>query len=179
MRDRRVRFVDGLTQDDSATFENGVRREIRFIRTEDVPLDLVHTVDFSSGVAPLAGPLRRAARRFVVALAGRVSSASSLSKTGPSCWPAANTTPRRSWPPSTGRRRDRWHRHARPDLSLALTLHGRDLAHQVIVLFTDGDDRPKPVVQGVEERICASQATVYVVTLGEGGSSGCAPRWGG
>ena len=54
-------------------------------------------------------------------------------------------------------------------VSRALTLHGEDLAHQVVVLFTDGDDQHSlSSLRSVEERIRASQATVYVVTLGEG-----------
>ena len=57
----------------------------------------------------------------------------------------------------------------RDAISLALTLHGRALAHQVVVLFTDSDDQHSlSSLQGVEERIRASQATWYVVTLGEG-----------
>ena len=65
VRDRRGRFVDGLTRDDFAIFENEVRQEIQFFETREVPLDLVLAVDFSSSVAPVVRPLRRAARRFV------------------------------------------------------------------------------------------------------------------
>ena len=169
VRDRRGRFVDGLTQDDFAIFENGVPQEIRFFETRGVPLDLVLAVDFSSSVAPVAGALRRAARRFVGALAG----SGSLSVI------AFNDRP------FVLARRERdadkllaaIDRLPRPiggtamldAISRALTLHGEDLAHQVVVLFTDGDDQHSlSSLQGVEERIRTSQATVYVVTLGEG-----------
>ena len=54
-------------------------------------------------------------------------------------------------------------------ISRALTLHGEDLAHQVVVLFTNGDDHHSlSSRQGVEGCLRASQATVYVVTLGVG-----------
>ncbi len=89
VRDRRGRFVDGLTRDDFAIFENDVRQEIRFFETREVPLDLVLAVDFSSSVAPVVRPLRRAARRFVRAYPT------------PSCWPAASGTRTSCWPPST------------------------------------------------------------------------------
>lgn len=40
----------------------------------------------------------------------------------------------------------------------------------MVVLFSDGDDRHSfSGVESVEERIRASQATVYVVTMGRGG----------
>ena len=51
----------------------------------------------------------------------------------------------------------------------ALELHGEDFAHKAIVLFSDGDDRDSlATLDTVAQRIRASQATVYVVTLGRG-----------
>ena len=169
VRDRRGRFVDGLTEDDFAIFENGVPQEIGFFETRDVPLDLVLAVDFSSSVAPVARPLRRAARRFVRALAGSGSLSviafndrpfvlARRAQDAEELLAAIDRLPR----PVGGT--------AMLDaISRALTLHGEDLAHQVVVLFTDGDDQHSlSSLPGIEERIRASQATVYVVTLGEG-----------
>ena len=54
-------------------------------------------------------------------------------------------------------------------MNYALDLHGDGQAHRVVVLFSDGDDRHSfSAVDSVQERIRASQATVYVVTKGRG-----------
>ena len=169
VRDRRGRFVAGLSRDDFALFEDGVQQEIQFFEAESVPLDLVLAVDFSSSMAPVAPALQLAARRFVAALAGQ----------GMLSVIAFNDRPfvlarREDNPEALQTAIDRLPRPiggtAMLDAILrALTLHGDDLAHQVIVLFTDGDDQHSlSNLRGVEERIRASQATVYVVTLGEG-----------
>ena len=169
VRDRGGRFVAGLTRDDFAIFEDGVRQEIEFFETRNVPLDLVLALDFSSSMAPVAPALQLAARQFVAALAGQGSLSVLAFNDRPfvlarredsleALLAAVDRLPR----PIGGT--------AMLDAILrALTLHGVDLAHQVIVLFTDGDDQHSlSNVRGVEERIRASQATVYVVSLGEG-----------
>ena len=169
VRDRRGRFVAGLTRDDFAVYEDGVRQEIEFFETESVPLDLVLALDFSSSMAPVAPALQLGARRFTAALAGQ----GSLSVI------AFNDRPfvlarQEDDPEALLAAIDRLPRPIGGTAMLdaivrALTLHGGDLAHQVVVLFTDGDDQHSlSNLMGVEERIRASQATVYVVTLGEG-----------
>lgn len=169
VRDRRGRFVAGLSREDFAIFEDGVRQEIQFFEAESVPLDLVLALDFSSSMGPVASALQLAARGFVAALAGQ----GSLSVI------AFNDRPfvlarREEDPEALVAAIDRLPRPiggtAMLDAVLrALTLLGDDLAHQVIVLFTDGDDQHSlSNLRGVEERIRASQATIYVVTLGEG-----------
>ena len=169
VRDRRGRFVTGLTRDDFAIYEDGVRQEIQFFEAESVPLDLVLALDFSSSMRPVAPALQLAARRFVVSLAGRGSL--SVLAFNDRLYELARREERPEallaavdrLPQPTGGT-------AMLDaVSRALTLHGDDLAHQVIVLFTDGDDQHSlSNLRGVEERIRASHATVYVVTLGEG-----------
>lgn len=169
VRDRRGRFVAGLTRDDFAVYEDGVRQEIEFFETESLPLDLVLALDFSSSMAPVAPALQTAARRFTAALAGQ----------GSFSVIAFNDRPfvlarREDDPEALLAAIDRLPRPIGGTAMLdaivrALTLHGDDLAHQVVVLFTDGDDQHSlSNLMGVEERIRASQATVYVVTLGEG-----------
>ena len=170
VRDRRGRFVDGLTRDDFTLYENGARQEIEFFETVDVPLDLVLAIDFSSSMAPVAGRLKRAAGRFVRTLAGRGSLSviafndqlfvlGRQERNADALLAAIDALPA----PTGGT--------AMLDaIARALTLHGNDLAHQVVVLFTDGDDQHSlSSLRGVEERIRAGQATVYVVTLGRGG----------
>ena len=169
VRDRRGRFVEGLARDDFAILEDGVPQEIQFFEAVDVPLDLVFAIDFSSSMAPVADRLKRAAGRFVRALAGRGSlsviafndQVFVLGRRERS--PEALLAAIDALPAPTGGT-------AMLDaVARALTLHGEDLAHQVVVLFTDGDDQHSlSSLRGVQDRIRASQATVYVVTLGRG-----------
>ena len=169
VRDRRGRFVDGLTRDDFAVLEDGVPQDIRFFETVDVPLDLVLALDFSSSMAPVADRLKRAAARFVSALAG--SGSLSVIAFNDQVFvlgrrerrPDALLAAIDALPAPTGGT-------AMLDaVARALTLHGEDLSHQVVVLFTDGDDQHSlSSLRGVQDRIRASQATVYVVTLGRG-----------
>ena len=169
VRDRRGRAVEGLTQDDFALFEDGVRQELSFFETADVPLDLALAVDFSASMAASMEPLRFATRQFIDALAGsarmsflafndRIFVLARQEQDRDALLGAVDALPR----PFGGT--------ALLDAVVhALELHNDDFAHKTIVLFSDGDDRNSLTsIETVEQRIRASQATVYVVTLGRG-----------
>ena len=76
VRDRRGRFVDGLTRDDFALYEDGVRQELSLLDTAEV--DLVLAVDFSASMGPSMRLLRAAVRRFL----GELPEAARLSPAG-------------------------------------------------------------------------------------------------
>ena len=169
VRDRRGRVVEGLTEDDFALFEDGVRQELSFFETADMPLDLVLAVDFSASMAPSIRALRQAARQFVDALAG----------SAPLSLLAFND--RLFIPVRQEQNRDALLRavNSLPTpfggtalldaIVQALELHDEAFGHKAIVLFSDGDDRNSfTSLDAVERRIRASQATVYVITLGRG-----------
>ena len=169
VRDRRGRVVEGLTADDFALFEDGVRQELTFFQTEDMPLDLVLAVDFSASMARSIDTLRFATRRFVDALAGSAR-LSLLAFNDRLFVPARQELDRDVLLAAVDTLPTPFGGTALLDAILqALALHGDDFAHKAIVAFSDGDDRDSlATVETVEQGIRAGQATVYVVTLGRG-----------
>ena len=169
VRDRRGRVVEGLTEDDFALFEDGVRQELSFFATDDMPLDLVLAVDFSASMAASIDALRFATRRFVDALAGSAR-LSFLAFNDRLFVPARGEHDRAALLAAVDTLPTPFGGTALLDAILqALALHGDDFAHKAIVLFSDGDDRDsRATLDTVEQRIRASEATVYVVTLGRG-----------
>ena len=169
VRDRRGRVVEGLTEADFALFEEGVRQELSFFQTANMPLDLVLAVDFSASMAASIEALRLAARQFVDALAGSAR-LSLLAFNDRLFVPARQEQDRDALLAAVDSLPTPFGGTALLDAIVqALELHDEDFAHRAIVLFSDGDDRNSfTTVAAVEQRIRASQATVYVVTLGRG-----------
>ena len=169
VQDRRGRFVDGLSPDDFDLFEDGIRQDASFFEASSMALDLVLAVDFSASMTAAMGPLRFAARHFIrelpdparlglIAFNDRIYVLARQEQDRAGLMQAVDALPA----PFGGT--------ALLDaMSYALDLHGDGQAHRVVVLFSDGDDRHSfSAVDLVEERIRASQATVYVVTMGRG-----------
>ena len=169
VQDRRGRFVDGLSPDDFDLFEDGIRQDASFFEASSMALDLVLAVDFSASMTAAMGPLRFAARHFIrelpeparlglIAFNDRTYVLARQEQDRAVLMQAVDVLPA----PFGGT--------ALLDaMNYALDLHGDGQAHRVVVLFSDGDDRHSfSAVGAVEERIRASQATVYVVTMGRG-----------
>ncbi|MCY4507903.1 MAG: VWA domain-containing protein [Acidobacteria bacterium] len=169
VRDRRGRAVEGLTEGDFALFEDGVRQELSFFETADMPLDLVLAVDFSASMANSIEALRFATRRFVDSLAG-TARLSLLAFNDRLFVPARQEHDRDVLLAAVDTLPTPFGGTALLDAIVqGLELHGEDFAHKAIVLFSDGDDRDSlTTLETVEQRIRAGQATVYVVTLGRG-----------
>ena len=169
VQDRRGRFVDDLTLDDFALFEDGVQQAPSFFEAANIPLDLVLTVDFSSSMTGAMGALQFAARHFIrelpeparlglLAFNDRVFLMARQEENRAAVMRAIDALPA----PFGGT--------ALLDaISYALDLHGDAQAHRVVVLFSDGDDRHSfSAIDAVEERLRESETTVYVVTMGRG-----------
>ena len=169
VQDRRGRFVDDLTLGDFELLEDGVHQDASFFEAANIPLDLVLAVDFSASMTAAMGPLRFAARHFIrelperarlglIAFNDRTYVLARQERDRAVLMDAVDTLPA----PFGGT--------ALLDaINYALDLHGDEQAHRVVVLFSDGDDRHSfSAVDSVEDRIRASQATVYVVTMGRG-----------
>ena len=165
VQDRRGRFVGGLTRDDFALYEDGVRQELSFFETAD--MDLVLAVDFSASMGGSIRSLRTAVRRFIDALpdAARLS----LLAFNDRIFIVAR------------HERDRDRLLAAVDalptpyggtslldaIVQALELHDDVVAHKAVVLFSDGEERNSfSNLDTAEQRIRASRATLYAVTLG-------------
>ena len=169
VEDRRGRFVENLTLDDFEVLEDGVRQDPTFFEASRVPLDLVLTVDFSASMTAAMGPLQFAARHFIRELPepARLGLIAFNDRT----YVMARQEQNR------GRLMDAIDAIPAPfggtalldAINYALDLHGDGQAHRVVVLFSDGDDLHSfSGVDAVEQRIRASEATVYVVTMGRG-----------
>ena len=169
VQDRRGRFVDNLTLDDFALFEDGVQQAPSFFEAANIPLDLVLTVDFSSSMTGAMGALQFAARHFItelpeparlglLAFNDRVFLMARQEENRTAVMRAIDALPA----PFGGT--------ALLDaISYALDLHGDAQAHRVVVLFSDGDDRHSfSAIDAVEQRLRESETTVYVVTMGRG-----------
>lgn len=169
VRDRRGRAVEGLTRDDFALFENGVRQDVSFFEPADAELDLVLAVDFSASMSTSMRSLRAAARRFVGALPEgvrlsllafneRIFVVARHEQDRAALLAAVDALPR----PYGGT-------SLLDAVVHALDLHDDDVAHKAVVLFSDGEERNSFAnFQTAERRIRASRATLYAVTLGRG-----------
>ena len=169
VRDRRGRAVEGLVRDDFALFEDGVRQELSFFEPADMGLDLVLAVDFSASMSTSMRSLRAAARRFVGALpeAARLSLlafnerifvVARHEQDRDALLAAVDALPR----PYGGT-------SLLDAIVHALELHDDAVAHKAVVLFSDGEERNSFAnFHTAEQRIRASRATLYAVTLGRG-----------
>jgi Ca-activated chloride channel homolog len=66
--DPQARLLGGLSRDHFSVFEDGVRQEIAYFETSEVPLDLALLIDTSVSMAPRLGFVQKAATGFVDAL---------------------------------------------------------------------------------------------------------------
>ena len=69
--DRDQRFVRGLSAGDFAIFEDGVRQDVTFFATSDVPLDLVLLLDTSASMNEKMKTVQEAALGFLRTLRGQ------------------------------------------------------------------------------------------------------------
>ena len=167
--DRRGRFVEDLTLDDFEVFEDGVRQDPTFFEASSIALDLVLTVDFSASMTAAMGALQFAVRHFIrelpeparlglIAFNDRTYVMARQEQNRARLMDAIDALP----VPFGGTA-------LLDSINYALDLHGEGQAHRVVVLFSDGDDLHSfSGVEAVEQRIRASQTTVYVVTMGRG-----------
>jgi Ca-activated chloride channel family protein len=66
--DHRHQFVGGLSSDDFAVFEDGVRQDVSFFAASDLPLDLAILLDTSASMSDKMGIMQRAALGFASTL---------------------------------------------------------------------------------------------------------------
>ena len=169
VRDRRGRFVEGLTRNDFALYEDGVRQELSLLDTAEV--DLVLAVDFSASMGPSMRLLRAAVRRFLgelpegarlslLAFNERVFVVTRHERNRDALLAAVDDLPR----PYGGT-------SLLDAVVHALEIQDEDVAHKAVVLFSDGEERNSFTNLGTaEQRIRASRATLYAVTMGRGRS---------
>jgi VWFA-related protein len=173
VRDWREHFVQGLKRESFTVLEDGVPQAIKHFQPENVPLDVVVTVDISGSMNDSMPKLKAAVKKFIDAL-------NDVNRTGAK----VNTTILAF--------NDRPYVIAKPDAGLAATkaaidelkayggtslydailesidLLGHDISRKAVIVFTDGDDRSSlAAIEPVQKRIRESDATVYMITLGK------------
>lgn len=162
------RFASNLPREAFRVFEDGVLQTVTSLQAENVPVDIVVAVDISGSMADSMPKMKQIIKGFLKSLkkidhvtimafndrtyivakrdvdpVARISAIDALTAFG---------------------------RTSIYDAILqALDQFGREISRKAIVVFTDGDDRNSlaPSEQ-VEKRIHESEATIYMITQGNG-----------
>ncbi len=161
-------YVKGLPQSAFHVFEDDRPQAITHFASEDVPLELIVAVDISGSMAPAMPKLKSAVKELLAAVppGNQVTvlafndTVFSLTRPGT---PAADRA----------RAIDRlaaWGGTGLYDVILrAVDLAGRQVGRKAILVFTDGEDEGSHAsITDVEERLQASDATLYMVGQGRG-----------
>lgn len=167
------RFVQGLTRDSFKVFEDNVQQRITHFASENIPLELVMTLDVSGSMENFIPLMKAAAKRFQSAVPPKT----------PVTIFAFNETVftiiRRSMDPEERARRiDRlksWGGTALYDAIIeAIDSVGRQPGRRAVVVFSDGEDQSSHATrEAANRRVEGSDATVY--TIGQGRAADHAP----
>jgi VWFA-related protein len=148
--------------------EDDKPQTITHFASEDVPLQLIVAVDTSGSMAPAMPKLKSAVKELLNTVPSRDQvtvigfNDTVFSLTRPGTQPADRT-----------RAIDRlaaWGGTALYDVILrAIDMAGRQVGRKAIIVFTDGEDEGSHAVIGdVEQRLQASDATLYMIGQGRG-----------
>jgi len=166
--DSRGHYVKGLPQSAFRVLEDDKPQTITHFASEDVPLQLIVAVDTSGSMAPAMPKLKSAVKELLNTVPSRDQvtvigfNDTVFSLTRPGTQPADRT-----------RAIDRlaaWGGTALYDVILrAIDMAGRQVGRKAIIVFTDGEDEGSHAVIGdVEQRLQASDATLYMIGQGRG-----------
>ena len=160
------RFVKGLTRDEFRVTEDGVVQRMTAFAGENIPLEIVVTVDVSQSMTESMPTLKAAVRTFLAAL--RPADQVTLLAFNDNIF----TLARRSTEPAVRLRAvDRlapWGGTALFDAMLtALNTVGKQAGRRSLVVFSDGEDQNSvATLKRVETRLETSDATIYTIGLG-------------
>jgi Ca-activated chloride channel homolog len=165
----RGEFVAGLPQSAFHVLEDGKPQTISYFASEDVPLELVVAVDISGSMATAMPKLKAAAKAFL----GAVPAENRLSLWGFNDTVFALT--RRPTDPPEERMRavDRlapWGATALYDAIVrGIDTLGTRPGRKALIVFSDGEDQGSHVtLDQVEQRLQASDVTLYMIGQGRG-----------
>lgn len=160
------RFVQGLTSDDFKVSEDNVQQRITHFASENIPLELVMTLDVSGSMENFIPSMKAAAKRFQAAVPPKT----------PLTIFAFNetvfTVVRRSTDAEDRARRierlESWGGTALYDAIIeAIDSVGRQAGRRAVVVFSDGEDQSSHATrEAANRRVEGSDATVY--TIGQG-----------
>jgi Ca-activated chloride channel family protein len=165
----RGEFVAGLPQSAFHVLEDGKPQTITYFASEDVPLELVVAVDVSGSMAPVIPKLKEAVKAFL----GAVPADHRLSLYGFNDTVFALTRKPTDPPEERVKAVDRlapWGATALYDVIVrSIETLGTRTGRKAIVVFTDGEDQGSHVtLDQVEQRLQASDVTLYMIGQGRG-----------
>jgi VWFA-related protein len=165
----RGEFVSGLPQSAFHVLEDGKPQTITFFASEDVPLELVVAVDVSGSMAPVIPKLKEAVKAFL----GAVPADHRLSLYGFNDTVFALTRKPTDPPEERVKAVDRlapWGATALYDVIVrSIDTLGTRTGRKAIIVFTDGEDQGSHVtLDQVEQRLQASDVTLYLIGQGRG-----------
>jgi len=163
-------YVRGLPRSAFRVLEDGRPQTISHFQSEDVPLDLVVALDISGSMTAALPKLKEAAKQFVSA----VSTRDRVSVLGFN--DSVFTLARASTDPA-----DRvqgidqlapWGATAMYDVIIsAVEMLGNESGRKALIVFTDGEDQgSRSAFEEVEQRLLASDVTLYMIGQGRGTS---------
>lgn len=171
--DLKHRFVNMLTQDDFAVFEDGVQQDISFFAGDKVPLDLAILLDSSSSMAPVWSTAKNAAIRLaqtarpgdqlmVMTISGQANMVQPLTADASAAVAALRAATTRG---STAL-------YTALYLALSEMMNARraqaEVRRQAIALLSDGLDTASLVeYDALMERVKESNITIYSIALTE------------
>jgi Ca-activated chloride channel family protein len=164
----RGRFVRDLPQSAFRLLENEMPQKITHFSAEGSPLELVVAIDVSESMTSVMPQLKNAVRKFLEALGPR--DQVTLVAFNDNLFTLAR---RETNPAQRLRAVDRlasWGGTALYDVMVRSLQQLSSLAgRRVLVVFSDGDDRTShATLQAVEEAVGSSDATLFMVALGQG-----------
>jgi Ca-activated chloride channel homolog len=171
VKDDRGQYVKGLPRSAFHVAENGQPQTISHFYSEDVPLELVVALDMSGSMEPAMPTLKKAVSRFL----GAVPSRHRVTLTGFNS-DVFTLTRKTTDPQERMKSVDRLTAWGSTVLYEAILsgaeMLGSQMGRKALVVFTDGDDQSShATATDVEERLQASDLTLYMIGQGRGVTS--------
>jgi Ca-activated chloride channel family protein len=165
----RGEFVAGLPQSAFQVFEDGKPQKITYFASEDVPLELVMAVDISGSMATAMPKVKQSVKAFL----GAVPAEHRLTAYGFNDTVFGLTRKATESPEERMKAVDRlasWGATALYDaIAHGIETLGKRAGRKALVVFTDGEDQGSHVtLDQVEQRLQASDVTLYVISQGRG-----------
>lgn len=166
--DGKGHYVKGLPRSAFHVAEDDRPQTITHFADEDVPLQLIVAVDISGSMAPAMPKLKTAVKTLLSAVPAR--DEVTLLGFNDTVFPLSRATTSPADRVKAIERLAAWGGTALYDVILrAVDMAGRQVGRKAILVFSDGEDEGShAVLADVEQRLQASDATLYMIGQGRG-----------
>jgi Ca-activated chloride channel family protein len=167
------RFVQGLTVGDFKVSENNVEQRITHFASENIPLELVMTLDVSGSMENFIPSMKAAATRFQAAVPPQTPV--TIYAFNENVFPLIRRSTDAKVRASRIDRLKSWGGTALYDAIIeAIDSVGRQAGRRAVIVFSDGEDQSSHATrEAANRRVEGSDATVY--TIGQGRAADHAP----